>query len=179
MSHRKVLHSLILAKASAVQSFLRRRVPGHHVPDLAQEVFVRLLQAGEARNVLNPEACLFTVAANLVREHAAIERTQALRHVTLSDPVVAEALTEESAAVGEAGSKLLVNRLHQALQELPPIAVTAIHMAYTQERSYQEIARSLGMSKAAVGRLLQSALRHCCRRMTGTERNEGRRGRDE
>jgi RNA polymerase sigma-70 factor (ECF subfamily) len=151
-------------------------VPGHQVPDLAQEVFVRLLQAGEARSVANPEAYLFTVAANLVREHAAIERAQASRHVALSDPVVAEALTQEPAAMTEASGKAMVGRLHQALRELPPIAVTAIHMAYAQERSYQEIARSLGMSKPAVGRLLQKALRHCCRRMTGAERGEGRRG---
>lgn len=42
MSSRKVLHSLILAKASAVQSYLRRRVPeGQAVPDPCRKMLMR------------------------------------------------------------------------------------------------------------------------------------------
>ena len=52
--------------------FLRRGSASEDAEDLAQEVYLRLLRStGEdADAVENPEAYLFTVAANLAREHA-------------------------------------------------------------------------------------------------------------
>ncbi|TGQ74193.1 RNA polymerase subunit sigma, partial [Mesorhizobium sp. M8A.F.Ca.ET.207.01.1.1] len=52
--------------------FLRRGSAREDAEDLAQEVYLRLLRStGEhADAVENPEAYLFTVAANLAREHA-------------------------------------------------------------------------------------------------------------
>lgn len=171
MSGRKVLHSLILAKASAVQSYLRRRVPeGQAVPELAQEVFLRLLEASDNRTVANPEAYLWTVAANLVREHAANARSHASRHLLLSDPIVAEALTDEHRVDAEVARAELVSRLREALRELSPITLTAIQMAYEGELTYREIARALGVSRSSVQRILTKALGHCYRHVAGRRR---------
>lgn len=176
MSGRKVLHSLILAKASAVQSYLRRRVPERQaVPELAQEVFLRLLQASDRRTVANPEAYLWTVAANLVREHGASARAYASRRVVLSDPIVAEALTDERRVDAEVARIELVSRLREALRDLSPITLAAIQMAYGEERSYREIARSLGVSRSTVHRILTKALGHCYRHVAGPERDGRKR----
>jgi RNA polymerase sigma-70 factor (ECF subfamily) len=168
MSSRKVFHSLILAKADAVRSYLRRRVPEYQaVPELAQEVFVRLLQASESRPVANPEAYLWTLAANLVREHAATARANSSRRVVLSDAIVAEALTDERSADAEVARSQLVSRLREALRELSPTTLAVIRMAYEEELSYREIARSLGLSKSAVQRILTKALGRCYRHVVG------------
>src|SRR6185312_14188520 len=40
------------------------------VPDLAQEVYLRLLRVERPEEIRSPEAYLFTIATNLIYEHA-------------------------------------------------------------------------------------------------------------
>jgi RNA polymerase sigma-70 factor (ECF subfamily) len=173
MSRREVLHSLILARRDAVHRFLRRRVrESQAVPDLVQEVFLRLLQAGDRRNVANPDAYLFAIAANLVREHAAGARADMVRRVDLSDPIVAEALIEEPGLDAEMTRAALVSRLREALLELPQLTQTIIRMAYVEERSYREVARELGVSKMVVEWRILKAIDHCTQRLVGQDRRK-------
>ncbi|MEY2116469.1 MULTISPECIES: RNA polymerase sigma factor [Rhodanobacter] len=62
---------------AALAGFFRRRMAHPwDAQDLAQEVYVRLLRidSGESGNIANPEAYLFTVASNLVKEHAVLQK---------------------------------------------------------------------------------------------------------
>jgi DNA-directed RNA polymerase specialized sigma24 family protein len=40
------------------------------VPDLAQEVFLRLLRVNGCENIRSPEAYLFTIASHVIHQHA-------------------------------------------------------------------------------------------------------------
>lgn len=66
---------------AALTGFFRRRVAHPwDAQDLAQEVHVRLLRIDgrEDSVIANPEACLFTVASNLVKEHAVLQKRHGL-----------------------------------------------------------------------------------------------------
>lgn len=53
-----------------LRRFLRLRVrDASDVPDLAQEVFLRLLRAPSHEDIRSPEAYLFTIASHVVQQH--------------------------------------------------------------------------------------------------------------
>ena len=59
--------------------FLRRIRTKADAPDLAQEVYVRMLRISDQEAIRNPVHYLYTVANNLVKEHAVLDRRQAMR----------------------------------------------------------------------------------------------------
>src|SRR5882757_7435666 len=72
---RKILWTQLFTEHHvSLSGYFRRRIADRgDAEDLAQEVYLRLLRtdAGEYREIQNPEAYLYTVAVNLAREHAA------------------------------------------------------------------------------------------------------------
>src|SRR6516162_4578193 len=62
---------------AALQSFFQRRIRSKtSAPDLAQEVYVRMLRVSDPSSIRNPAGYLYTVANNLVKEYAALDRRQ-------------------------------------------------------------------------------------------------------
>jgi RNA polymerase sigma factor (sigma-70 family) len=175
MRDRKPLHQLVAEHASALQAYFRRRIrQSPNAPDLAQEVFLRLLRAGETRDIGNPEAYLFTVAAHLVQEYAVAERRQALRRVAMTDPLVTAQLTIEFGFEREADTRIRRRRLRAVLGELPPRSITALKMLYEEDLSYAAIGVRLGVSKTMAVKIVAQALKQCRQRMAPWARaNEG------
>src|SRR5262245_59940995 len=66
----------------------------HDVPDVAQEVFLRLLRVEKHEAIRNPEAYLFTVATHVVQQHT-LRRT--------SDPVFVDITDADLDLVAPAG----------------------------------------------------------------------------
>src|ERR1700749_1885226 len=98
----------------------------HDVPDVAQEVFLRLLRVERQEAIRNPEAYLFTVAGHVLQQHS-------LRRV--GDPVFVditdEAALEVSGPVGEdsaarADNAERIEHLEKALGQLPPKVAAAL-----------------------------------------------------
>jgi RNA polymerase sigma-70 factor (ECF subfamily) len=59
-----------------LREYLSARVRNRSdVPDLAQEVYLRLLRVERPGEIRSPEAYLFTVATNLVYEHTVRQST--------------------------------------------------------------------------------------------------------
>src|SRR5450432_4478361 len=62
----------------ALQTFFPRRIRSKaDATDLAQEVYVRMLRITDQAAIRNPVHYLYTVANNLVKEHAVLDRRQA------------------------------------------------------------------------------------------------------
>src|SRR5277367_5703837 len=62
----------------ALQTFFVRRIRAKSdAADLAQEVYVRMLRISDQDAIRNPVHYLYTVASNLVKEHAVLEHRQA------------------------------------------------------------------------------------------------------
>src|ERR1700733_15534338 len=59
----------------ALETFFLRRVRSKaDASDLAQEVYVRMLRISDKEAIRNPVHYLYTVASNLVKEHAVLDR---------------------------------------------------------------------------------------------------------
>src|ERR1700736_1664586 len=74
---RKAFVERLLAHRGALQAFFYRRLrTKSDAADLVQEVYLRMMRVTDTDAILNPEAYLFTVAGNLLKENAAVDRRQ-------------------------------------------------------------------------------------------------------
>jgi RNA polymerase sigma factor (sigma-70 family) len=144
--------------------FVRRLRTAADAPDLAQEVYVRMLRVNDQDAIRNPRHYLYTVAHNLVKEHAALERRQAMG-VSIDAAPVHEQLQARPAFDGDLDTKQRLARLDVVLRQLPPRARAAIVLKFTHELSYREIAINLGISQQMAKRYVAQGMRHCQRRM--------------
>ena len=137
-------------------------------PDLAQEVYVRMLRVSDTDAIRNPELYLYTVASNLVKEHAVLDRWQA-RGVNLDEANIQQQLGELPTLDGQLDVTQRVARLRTVLAQLSPKCRAAVILQYRHglelpgdRRASQRVAahgeevpgagaRSLPASHGAVG----------------------------
>jgi RNA polymerase sigma factor (sigma-70 family) len=132
----------------------------HDVPDVAQEVFLRLLRVRREDAIRNPEAYLFTVASHVVQQHT-------LRR--LSDPVFVDIADVELNLVAPEGEDPATNAenaarmevLERALARLPPKVAAALVLHRVGGYTVQEIADQLGVARDTVKKYLMRAAQHC------------------
>src|SRR5580704_14790315 len=155
----------LLAHRGALQAFFYRRLRiKSDAADLVQEVYLRMLRVADPQAIRNPEAYLFTVAGNLLRENAVADRRQA-QTAALEDAEGTPPLTQIPGFEGALDSGRRVARLCEVIEELSPKCCAAVVMQYRDELSYEEIAARLGVSPRMVKKYLAQALNHCRKRM--------------
>lgn len=123
--------------------------------DLAQEAYLRLLRASNAKLIHDPAAYLFRIARNLLHEW----------YTSLPPP--AESLSE-SVVVGEEmpvedrlEMALYMDKLEKVLRRLPPKCRAAVLMHRRDGMTYDEIAATLGISSSMVKKYLSRGLAQC------------------
>lgn len=144
--------------------YFRKRLPQPaDARDMVQEVYLRILHTdrGEAATIADPEAYLFTVAANLVKEEAVLHRRRGLQ-MEVSE-VFPELETREDTAEDLLEREHRERRLAQALQRLPPRHRAVMLMQYRERLSYADIAARLGVSTHMVKKYVVKALAQCRR----------------
>jgi RNA polymerase sigma-70 factor (ECF subfamily) len=159
-----LVERLFVEHGGALRAFFRRRVQASDAAELAQEVYLRMLRIGDTDSIRNPEAYLYTVASNLVREHRVLER----RYVGGGDgdDLAADSLLADLPALGgEIDTEQRIKRLREVLGQLSPKCQAAVALQYWHGMSYAEIAAQLGISTHMVKKYLSQALAHCRRRM--------------
>src|ERR1700678_4650469 len=73
-----VIERLFADHGGALRTFFLRRIRAKaDAGDLAQEVYVRMLRVSDQDAIRNPVHYLYTVANNLVKEHAVLDRRRA------------------------------------------------------------------------------------------------------
>ena len=150
----------------ALQTFFRRRIRSKaDASDLAQEVYVRMLRVSNQEAIRNPIGYLYTVASNLVKEHAALEFRR-LSSIDIDTAPAHERLETLPAFDGDLDASQRVARLRVVLQQLRPKCRAAVILRFTHELSYREIAVHLGVSPQMAKKYVAQALGHCQRRMT-------------
>jgi RNA polymerase sigma-70 factor (ECF subfamily) len=160
-----VLQRLFSEKSAALQTFFRRRV---RVPsdarDLAQEVYLRMLRVSDIGTIRNPELYIFTVANNLVKEHAVKERRRQ-SHDDIDDEAIQEQLAELPPVDGDIDTDIRSKRLEEVLRQLPVKCRAALILQYRDGLTYEAIGQHLGVSAHMVKKYLSQAILHCRRRM--------------
>jgi len=144
-----------------LKRFLRHRARNAaDVPDLAQEVFLRLLRVPHHEEIRSPEAYLFTIASHVIQQHQT-------KQVATPMPLdMIERLVERSLPGAiEPPAKLemhqLVDRLEQLLDQMPPRMAIALLMQRVAGHSIEEIACELGCAEITVKKYIAEALLRC------------------
>ena len=126
-----LVERLFTEHRAGLQTFFRRRIRSKaDAPDLAQEVYVRMLRISDQEAIRNPVHYLYTVANNLVKEHAVLERRQA-SGIDIDEAPAQEQLQTLPAFDGELDTRQRVARLGRraeaAASEMPHRCGPALH----------------------------------------------------
>jgi RNA polymerase sigma factor (sigma-70 family) len=156
--------NLIVDHYAALGVFFRRRIVRiSEAEDLVQEVYWRFLRRGEGHSegagIQNPEAYLFTVAENLLREHRTAQR-RSDQHVELSE-VAPSLLSVEDAAESTVDRSQLDQRLAIVFSRLTARQRVVFVMHYRDGMTYPEIAEKLGVSTSMVKKYIVKGLAAC------------------
>ena len=168
MAERKpyLVERLFAEHRGALQAFFRRRIrTKSEAPDLAQEVYLRMLRIRDPEAIRNPLHYLYTVANNLAKEQAIIERRQA-SGIDFNEPAVDEQLRTLPAFDGDLDAAQRFVRLRVVLNQLSPRCRAAVALRFMHGLTYREIALQLGVSPRMTKRYVAQGLRHCRHRMT-------------
>lgn len=160
-----LVERLFAEHGGALQAFFRRRIRSKaDAADLAQEVYLRMLRVSDQGAIRNPVPYLYTVANNLVKEHAVLDRRRAAG-VDIDEAVRHEQLETLPAFDGELDAAQRVARLRVVLKQLRPKCQAAVALRFTEGLSYREVAIRLGVSPQMAKKYVAQALVHCRRRM--------------
>ncbi len=160
MTRSTAILQLFDRRRKALQAFFRRRIRRRHdVLDLLQETYLRLLRAGDGP-IDNPEAYVFTVASNLLKEYSVMQQRQVERE-TVTDPFGLPVFPIDDHSDEVADLEKQVDILHRVLTELPARYRAVLWMVYEEGLSQSEVAHRLGVSRPMVQKILAKGLGQC------------------
>src|ERR1700691_5334098 len=161
-----LVERLFAEHRGALQTFFLRRIRAKaDAADLAQEVYVRMLRISDQEAIRNPVHYLYTVANNLVKEHAVLDRRQA-SGIDIDEAPSHGQLETLPQFDGDLDATQRIARLGVVLKQLPPKRRAAVELRYTQGLSFREIATHLGVSRQMAKKYVAQGLSHCRRRMS-------------
>lgn len=132
------------------------------IPDLVQEVYMRLLRVERPDGIRNPEAYLFTIANHVLYQHA-LKRVAAHETADLNDLDPAQSWESDPASQVELQQRL--QETDRALSQLSQNARAALILYRRDGYSLEEVATRLGVSIAMVKKYLVKAVLHCRQQM--------------
>jgi len=164
-SRRIFFETLFSRHRRGLQAYFQRRLRDKaDAPDLAQEVYIRMLRLSDTEAIRNPQVYLYTVASNLLKEHTLLESRRSGR-VELDEVDIQRQLGELPGPDGTLQTQETVALLRAALEQLPPRWRTALILQYRYGLTYAEIADRLGVSANMVKKYLAQALGRCRREL--------------
>lgn len=144
-----------------LRRYLSLHLPFGDVPDLAQEVYLRLLRVSDPEAIRNPEAYLFTLARHVLLEHSREHaRNPPFTDITDAIPELFTPDGEEPPSKAENAER--VERLETVLKKLPPHVAAAL-VLQVEGYTVQEIADQLGVARETAKKYLSRAAQHCRR----------------
>ena len=171
----KSIGELLLAEAESAQELVTGLVASHgtqlrrfvfararnvaDVPDIVQEVYLRMLRISNADSIRSPEAYLFTVAQHVVQQHT-------MRQSATPPTIQLAQLLNEPATTHDADPGLALEAqqclegMQLALEELSPKARATFMLHRRDGLSFDEIAARLETSRPMVKKYLMKALLH-------------------
>jgi RNA polymerase sigma factor (sigma-70 family) len=143
-----------------LERFLGRRAPSaEDARDLAQNVYLRLLQIPRDQVVRNPQGFMYRIARNIAHEFRLRDRNNPV--VCDSDLVEEfDARTAEEDTIDPAHRLNLEREIQQLLDTLPKNYKACLLMRKRLGMSPDEIAKELGLTRKTVQRYLIRAMAH-------------------
>jgi RNA polymerase sigma-70 factor (ECF subfamily) len=166
-SREAALTRLAMRYGDALGRFFGRRVrDSADVPDLVQEVFLRLSRMPDPAAIEKPEHFLFVTAANVLKDRA---RRATVRGAGLHDPLPEEdrLASSEIPADRVLAGKQAAARLRAVLGELPERQRDVFVLRVLEGMKMADVARALAISTRAAEKHQAKALAHVAAAMEG------------
>lgn len=158
---RALLTALEKLHGSRLRRFLSGRLGAGRsdAPDLAQEVFLRLLRVEDHEAIRNPQAYLYTIANHVLHQHAL--RQSATDPTRFADVITELSAAEEPDPLTELETDQRFEALAKALESYSPRAYTTLILHRCDGIPLSEIARRFGVSYSMAKRYLSQAVAFC------------------
>jgi RNA polymerase sigma-70 factor (ECF subfamily) len=163
-----LIEGLVASHGDQLRRFLLSRVRNiADVPDITQEVYLRMLRVPNVESVRSPEAYLFTVAQHVVQQHTL--KMAALPVAQLESLLPSQTPVAHADPALELVAAQSLDRLQDALDKLSPKARAVFMLSRRDGLSFDEIAEKLGVSKPMVKKYLMRALLQFRQRLEAAE----------
>jgi RNA polymerase sigma factor (sigma-70 family) len=142
-------------------SFFTQRLRNRaDAPDLAQEVFLRLMRVEHHETIRSPEAYLFTVASHVLHQHT-LRQSDTPASIDISEVFAELQLKSNDDPLARADAQQRLEQLDRSLAQLPPKVSSTLLLHRFGGLSIEEIGRELGVSRPAAKKYLSRALKQC------------------
>ena len=169
--NRNFVATIAARYGSRLRRFLAVRLRNaDDVPDLAQEVFLRLLRVEGYESIRSPEAYLFTIASHVIHQHAV---RRSIESVSVDTAEVFSQLRTSACddPSDQAAHAQQIEELERILAHLPVRVATALVLHRIAGYSVQEVGDEIGVSRETAKKYLARAVEHC-RNMRAAESNK-------
>ena len=156
---------LAASHGDQLRRFLAARVRNvADVPDIVQEVFLRMLRIPNVESIRSPEAYLFTVAQHVIQQHT-LRQTATPPSIELTEMLDLPSVLPDVDPVLATDAAQCVEELQRAMEELAPKVRATFLLHRRDGLSLEDIGARLGMSRSMVKKNLMKALMHFRQRL--------------
>lgn len=149
--------SSILPHEAALQRYLRRLCRNtSEIPDICQEVYVRIYENAAHRKPASPKSFMFTTARNLIIDKARRERVVSIEYT--EDSATLDVLTDEQSPEERCGAAEELRQLCRAFDRLSDHFREVIWFRRIEGLSQAEAAHRLGINEGTLESRLNRAL---------------------
>lgn len=155
---RALITGLVASHGVKLRRFLLLRVRNAaDVPDMLQEVYLRMLRVPNVESIRSPEAYLFTVAQHVVQQHS-LRQSAAPPSIELTEMLNSARAVPDVDPVLDLDAQQCLEQLQSELDRLPPKLRATFLLHRRDGLSLDEIAERLGTSLPMVKKNLMQAL---------------------
>lgn len=157
-THQSLVAGLVETHGTQLRRYLHSRVRNAaDVPDIVQEVYLRMMRVPNVESVRSPEAYLFTVAQHVIHQHTLKQLA------TPPSADLARLLNEREPGTWddpalEVHAQQCLERLQGGLDRLSPKLRATFLLSRRDGLSFDEIAQRLGTTRHMVKKYLMKAL---------------------
>jgi RNA polymerase sigma-70 factor (ECF subfamily) len=162
----------VAALVASHDAQLRRYLLSHvrnsaDVPDLVQEVYLRMLRIPDYEAIRSPEAYLFTVAHHVAHQHA-MQRSNSALPLELQEMLSELAEVPNDPAL-EVSAQQSLEEMERALGQLSPRSRATFLYHRRDGLTLQDIANRYGVSRQMVKKYLANAILEFRKRLSDAE----------
>jgi RNA polymerase sigma-70 factor (ECF subfamily) len=155
---RALISGLVATHGVKLRRFLLLRVRNAaDVPDMLQEVYLRMLRVPNVESIRSPEAYLFTVAQHVVQQHS-LRQSAAPPSIELSEMLNSARAVPDVDPVLDLDAQQCLEQLQSELDRLSPKLRATFLLHRRDGLSLDEISERLGTSLPMVKKNLMQAL---------------------
>ena len=164
-----LVQGLVTSHGTQLRRFLLARVRNiDDVPDIVQEVSLRMLRVPNFESIRSPEAYLFTVAQHVVQQHT-LRQSATAPSVELSRMLESPAATSDVDPALELDALQCLDKLQEALEEMSAKMRATFILHRRDGLSFEEISIRLGISRPMAKKYLMKALMYLRQRLEKAE----------